>query len=129
MTGSAVAIGPLMLAVDRGLAVLCIVVFFGLTALAERLRFPRLGTVATSAIVAGMVAARIGYVVPHWRYYAEAPLSTLAVWQGGFSAVAGLVGAAAMLAIRDGLALNVLMLFWPSPAVRAWQAGGPLGGG
>ncbi|GGB30987.1 thiol:disulfide interchange protein [Sphingomonas metalli] len=95
-------IGPLMFAVDRGLAVLCIAVFLGLTALAGRFRFPRVASVATSAIVVGPVAARIGYVAAHWGSSADAPLSALAVWQGGFSAVAGIAGAAMTLAIRLG---------------------------
>lgn len=99
---SAVVIGPLMLAADRGLAVLCIAAFLGLTTLAGRLRYPRVSTVATSAIVIGLVTARIGYVAAHWSSYADAPLSMFAVWQGGFSAFAGIVGAAAMFAIRLG---------------------------
>jgi len=98
----AVVLGPLMLAVDRGLAMLCVAVFLGLTTLAGRLRCPRVSTVATSAIGVGVVAARIGYVAAHWSSYVDAPLSMFAVWQGGFSALAGIVGAAATLAIRLG---------------------------
>lgn len=100
--GGAIAIGPLMLAMDRGLAVLCIVVFLGLAALAARFRLPRVSAVATSAILIGLVTARIGYVAAHWSSYADAPLTVLALWQGGFSAIGGLVGAAATLAIRLG---------------------------
>ncbi|WP_294444595.1 TlpA disulfide reductase family protein [uncultured Sphingomonas sp.] len=105
-----------MLAVDRGLAVLCIVVFLGLTTLAGRSRFPRVSAVATSAIVAGLITARIGYVAAHWSSYADAPLSILAVWQGGFSPVAGLLGAAAMLAIRLGRS-SALAAGWGALAV------------
>ncbi|WP_237713947.1 TlpA disulfide reductase family protein [Novosphingobium sp. Rr 2-17] len=91
-----------MIAADRGLAILCIAVFLGLTALAGRFRFPQLSAVATSAVVVGLVMARIGYVAEHWASYAHAPLSILAVWQGGFSAFAGLAGAAGTLAFRLG---------------------------
>ena len=111
LMGGAVVLGPLMLAVDRGLAVLCIAVFLGLTVLARRLRYPRVSTVATSAIVVGLAAARIGYVAAHWSSYADAPFSMFAVWQGGFSAIGGLVGAAATLAIRLGRT-RALVIGW-----------------
>ena len=114
--GSAIAIGPLMMAVDRGLAVLCIVVFLGLTTLAGRFRFPRVSTVATSAIVAGLVAARIGYVAAHWASYVEAPLSIFAVWQGGFSAITGIIGAAATLAFQLGRT-RALAVGWGALAI------------
>ena len=114
--GSAIAIGPLMMAVERGLAVLCIVVFLGLTTLAGRFRFPRVSTVATSAIVAGLVTARVGYVAAHWASYVEAPLSIFAVWQGGFSAFAGIIGAAAMLAFKLGRT-RALAVGWGALAI------------
>lgn len=102
MTGGAIVIGPLMLVVDRGLAVLCIVVFLALTAVAGRFRFPALSAVATSSVILGLVAARLGYAAAHWTSYADAPLSALAIWQGGFSAASGITGAAATLAVRLG---------------------------
>src|SRR3546814_14003228 len=52
------------------------------------------------AIVAGLVVARIAYIVFHWEAYAVDPLTTLAFWQGGFTAWAGLLAAAAILAWR-----------------------------
>ena len=100
--GSAVVIGPLMLAVDRGLAILCIAVFLGLSALAERFGAARVSAAASTAIIAGLIAARIGYVAAHWSSYADAPLSVLAVWQGGFSAVAGIAGAAIAIIVHLG---------------------------
>jgi len=45
--GSAVVIGPLRLAVDRRLAVLCTAVFRGETSLAGRLRFAGVVSAAT----------------------------------------------------------------------------------
>lgn len=46
----------------------------------------------------------------------------LPVW----ASVAVVIGAEAfvMWVIRDGLALNILMLLWPVDAVRVWQQGG-----
>ena len=126
--GSAIAVGPLLIAVDRGLAVLCIVSFLALAAFAERRGVARVSAVATSAVVAGLLAARIGYVALRWSNYRDDPWSALAIWQGGFSPVAGIVGAAIMLAVRLGLtralvpafgALAVPSLMWI--ALEAWM--------
>jgi hypothetical protein len=71
-------------------------------------------------------------------YYGDSVVNAtadiLAMWVGFWLArvlpvwasVALIVGfeALTMTLIRDGLALNVLMLLWPLDAVRAWQAGG-----
>lgn len=125
--GRAITVGPLLIAVDRGLAVLCTVAFLALAAFAERRGAARVSAVATSAVVAGLVAGRIGYVALRWSSYRDDPWSALAIWQGGFSPVAGIVGAAILLAVRLGLtralvpafgALAVPSLLWI--ALQAW---------
>ncbi|MGO7251887.1 hypothetical protein ACCS63_36750, partial [Rhizobium brockwellii] len=63
-----------------------------------------------------LTPTRIGYVAAHWSSYTGAPLSILAVWQGGFSPVAGLLGAAEMLAIRLGRS-SALAAGWGALAV------------
>lgn len=59
----------------------------------------------SAAALAGFVLAR---VLPVWLSVAIVVVAELVV----------------LAAIRDNLALNVLMLVWPIDAVRAWQAGG-----
>lgn len=123
---SGVIIGPLMLAADRGLAVLCVVIFLGLATLADRYSVTRLSAVATSAVLAGLVTARIGYVAAHWSIYADAPLAILAFWQGGFSGVEGVFGAAVMLAVgvhgKRALAMAGAVLTVPTVLWFALQA-------
>lgn len=71
-------------------------------------------------------------------YYGDSVVNSvadiLAMWAGFalarvvpvWAAVAIVIGFEALTIwlIRDGLALNVLMLLWPLDAVRVWQAGG-----
>lgn len=97
---STLSLGPLAFATDRLLAVGLLLGFLFLVdriLVAEKCRTaPATGM----AIVAGLVVARIAYIVFHWEAYAVDPLTTLAFWQGGFTAWAGLLAAAAILAWR-----------------------------
>src|SRR3546814_6920453 len=52
------------------------------------------------AIVGGLIAARIAYIFQHRDAFAYDWWSAFAVWQGGFSAWAGLAVAAGILALR-----------------------------
>ncbi|MEW9856427.1 prolipoprotein diacylglyceryl transferase family protein [Novosphingobium sp. M1R2S20] len=95
-----VQLGPLALASDRLLAVGLIMGFvMALERIMARTRGDYAG-VAALAVGAGIVAARLVYVAQHHDAYASDPYSILAVWQGGFSAPAGLLAAAIVIAWR-----------------------------
>lgn len=62
---------------------------------------------ADGALIAGLVAARLGYAALYWDAYASVPWSVLYFWQPGYLAVAGLAGGA----------LYVLYRLWRSQAI------------
>lgn len=90
-------LGPLALAGDRLLAVGAIWLFI---AIGSSRRFGHAGSAVTWAAVAGVVAARLAYILGHWADFRVAPLSTLAVWEGGFNSWAGVLAATLVLIFR-----------------------------
>ena len=55
------------------------------------------GNVAGNAALAGLVAARLGFVLQNWSAYREAPLTALYLWQPGYLPWAGVLGGALYL--------------------------------
>lgn len=116
-----VQLGPLTFAADRLLAI-ALLLAFTLTVGKIGERTGRDTTrVATWALIAGIMAARLVYVASHWEAFSQDWLSIFALWQGGFNAWAGIVAAAVVLLARLGLnrtsgfsisALAVLALVW-----------------
>jgi thiol-disulfide isomerase/thioredoxin len=106
---NAVAIGPFVFAADRLAVLLGLLAFMIATAILARRIDSRLGSWANWALLAGLTAARIGHVVLHWNSFSEEPWRVIAVWQGGFQPLAGLVGVLTVSAflirsVRTGLA-------------------------
>lgn len=91
-------LGPLALAGDRLLAVAALWLFVVLGSL-RWFSGARRGAVLFSAI-AGLIAARLTHVVASWPSYLSEPLAALAVWEGGFVPLAGIIVAAVILVWR-----------------------------
>jgi thiol-disulfide isomerase/thioredoxin len=81
----AIAIGPLAFATDRFAAIVGIAAFMLTASVLAARKDERLGPWATSVVLAGAAAARLGHVVEHLDSFAPEPLRAFAVWQGGFS--------------------------------------------
>lgn len=56
---------------------------------------------ATVALVAGIIGARLMYVLHDWSYFLENPKEVFAVWSGGLEFLGGVIGA-----------LLVMILYW-----------------
>jgi len=93
-------LGPLMLAMDRFIAVAAIALFLAACGwVARKAEYAEHGRrAAWIAVIAGVIGARIGFVIANLPAYAPDPWSVLYLWQGGFSALWGVAaGAAALL--------------------------------
>src|SRR3546814_1703307 len=96
----AVNLGPLALATDRLLAVALLIGFlFAVDRILARESEDAVPATGL-AVVGGLIAARIAYILQHRDAFAYDWWSVFAVWQGGFSAWVGLAVAAAILAWR-----------------------------
>jgi thiol-disulfide isomerase/thioredoxin len=93
------ALGPIVLAGDRALVAIALVVGL-LTAEGLARRRGHEAEWAWSALVVGLVAARVGWIVAHPQAYLARPLEVAYVWQGGFLAWAGIVAGLAWAAWR-----------------------------
>ena len=97
-----VQLGPLMFAADRLLAVALLLAF----TLAVGKIGDRTGRETTKAgvwsLLAGILAARLAYIVSHLDAYSQDWWSAFAVWQGGFNEWAGIAIAAAVLVAMLG---------------------------
>ncbi|HLU92229.1 MAG TPA: TlpA disulfide reductase family protein [Pedomonas sp.] len=94
-------LGPLMLAMDRFIAIAAIAVFLAACGwAARRAGYAEQGrNAAWIAVAAGVIGARAGFVIANLPAYLPDPWSVFYLWQGGFSALWGVAAGTAALAI------------------------------
>ena len=91
----ALKFGPFVVPLERAYVALAVLgVLLSAELLARRVR-PSLAQWAWNAVLVGLVAARLGYVLAHLEAYRVEPLAVLYFWQGGFSPAVGVLAAAA----------------------------------
>lgn len=94
----AIALGPLLIALPRLYAFVAALALLAAGMLA--LRLPTTGRVRwfNGVLLAWLIGARLGYVLTHLDGYLAAPLDIVKLWQPGYSAIWGLLAAAAWTA-------------------------------
>lgn len=106
-----ISLGPLALALERLFAILGIVAFMAAAGWIGR-RHGHGGAsdkAAWRALLAGLLAARLGFVAQNWPAFAAEPATILRVWQGGFAPVIGLAAAAVVLVLSLRTARALLL--------------------
>lgn len=98
-----IEVGPFILAAERLAALLLIGAFLGMAGIAGRRSGAGMGDLAWAAVLAGIIVARLAYVVLNYEAFLPEPWTILAIWQGGFSPWAGvLAGIGFILIARRG---------------------------
>jgi len=115
---AAVQIGPLVLPTARLAVLLGILAFLGLAAVFTRRSGSR---VAWPAVLVGLIVGRMAFVLAHLPSYRDEPLTVFAVWQGGFSPVAG-IAAAALLVAWKGSRERIPVLAALAAGVGIWAS-------
>ncbi|PTE20187.1 thiol:disulfide interchange protein, partial [Cereibacter changlensis JA139] len=92
-----IALGPFVLSAERFSAGLGILAFLIAVAVLTRLAGRGPERRATQAVVLGVIAARLAFVLANLRVFLEDPLSVLYLWQGGYLSLVGVVVAALWL--------------------------------
>ncbi len=95
------SIGPLALSTTSVLMLLALLVAAGVGRLAGRPNRVRIGDSLSDMLIAGLLAARIGFVTVWFDTYRSAPWSMLDIRDGGFLPPAGLT-AALLVAVWQG---------------------------
>lgn len=95
-------LGPLAIATDRLIAVASIWLFVAVAGRVAARIDPRASRAGWWALAIGLLAARAGFVAQNFEAFRVAPSTILAVWQGGFSALAGIIVAALTLLVLLG---------------------------
>lgn len=91
-------VGPLALSTERLAAVVSIWLFLAASAWIAR-RCSRASSIGWIAVAAGILVARLVYVVQNFEAFAVEPLSIAYLWQGGFAPGYGIATAALVLAL------------------------------
>lgn len=109
-----ISVGPLALALERLIAIVGIAIFIAAAGWIARRHEKKVERAAWRALLAGILAARLGFAAQNWPAFAAEPASILYAWQGGFSPLAGLAAAAIVLVLflrQSAALLPTVMVF------------------